>query len=153
MHIPTRLGALILVAEAIVLSATSRAIEQDSHIRTTVAAGEMIVAAVRSYEHDHGRFPIRLTELVPRYLVDIPEPEYGIGSWVYSASHDREARGRDDPAAIELSLGTGRPQRPNTTMRSNAPTLAVALDPRDPTLRFQRDTTGCWRLPELPTCW
>jgi hypothetical protein len=55
---------------------------------------QRVVAACEAYQADHGRFPEKLDELVPRYLNSVPLAKYCLGPpsrYFYSSSASGEA--------------------------------------------------------------
>jgi hypothetical protein len=153
LHVPTRLGALILLAEAIVVAATIRTVDQDARIRATVASGEAIVAALRAYERDRGTMPVALAELVPQYLAAIPEADYGTTTWVFDPAAGRAPTSADRALAVDLPLGRSNDADQSPSSHGHPISISVLLDRTNPAQRLARDAGGCWRLPELPTCW
>src|SRR5215208_2781145 len=131
MHVPTRLGVLLLLAEALVVAATMRSVDQDVRIRETIARGEVLVAAVRAFERDHARLPATLAELIPRYVPLPLEPEYGVGDWEYLSDVKLRRPVGDDVAHLELPLPALQPARSATTARTFE--LSVRLDRADST--------------------
>jgi hypothetical protein len=43
------------------------------HVATAVSRGDRLVAAIRSYEHEHSHRPDTVQDLVPRYLTQLPD--------------------------------------------------------------------------------
>jgi hypothetical protein len=52
----------------------------------TKRRGDVLIQALNKYHADNGRFPSALAELSPRYLKEIPEPDWGLRRWLYEAS-------------------------------------------------------------------
>ena len=49
-------------------------------------AGNQIVSALEAYRADHGNYPLKLEELQPDYLADVPEANWGNREWHYTPS-------------------------------------------------------------------
>jgi len=45
--------------------------------------GGQILAALEQYRSDHGRYPNTLEKLVPKYVKEVPKPQWGVGEWEY----------------------------------------------------------------------
>ncbi len=56
-----------------------------SRLPETEQAGNQIVKALGQYSADHGRYPLSLSDLSPKYLSDIPSPTWGLQEWRYSS--------------------------------------------------------------------
>jgi hypothetical protein len=54
--------------------------------RESIQTGNVIVAALKKYHADHGKYPDVLTDLVPQYLSSIPSPTAGDRTWRYRSS-------------------------------------------------------------------
>lgn len=57
-------------------------------LRSIATRGDLIVVAVRQFEHDRGEPPTELAELIPTYLPRLPAPSAS-GDWSYSVSEDK----------------------------------------------------------------
>jgi hypothetical protein len=60
--------------------------------------GDLVVVALGSYRKDHGTYPARLRDLVPKYVAQLPRPWNRAGCWHY-VNEDHGNR-------FELSFGT-----------------------------------------------
>jgi hypothetical protein len=49
------------------------------------ANGDAVIAALHSYKSAYGRYPSRLSELVPKFIAEIPAP-IGGDNWEYEPS-------------------------------------------------------------------
>jgi hypothetical protein len=144
--VPLSLAALLVSAECLCVLGAGFTVDTDARIRATVAAGETVVAALEAYRQEHGRLPHHIEQLVPRYLQFIPQPVYGAASWDFAAVPDSIPG--DGPMAIEVPViaqpaGVPRPSY----------SLSVHLDGAGSRAALRRSPDGCWRLPEVPTCW
>ena len=147
LRIPTLLGGLLLVSQALVVAGAGFAVDTDARLRATAAVGESIVSALMAYRRDHGELPPRLDRLVPRYFSALPLPEYGAREWEYQVGPDRMVN--DERLAVTLDRGETRSSDP-----THHPEFAISvrLDPANPDTRLRR-VDGCWRLPEFAKCW
>jgi hypothetical protein len=55
--------------------------------------GDNIVEALDTYRADNSHYPRQLTDLVPKYLPEIPPPQYGDGKWDYNYKPDNDSFG------------------------------------------------------------
>ena len=55
----------------------------NSAVRATEKNGDQIVAALRKFERENGKYPATLEELIPKYTTSIRPPEVGEKRWVY----------------------------------------------------------------------
>src|SRR5690606_26572338 len=61
----------------------------DDPLQTTIARAEQVDQAIRNYYADNGRYPAELNQLVPRYLLTIPNPVlYSDHEWCYQGGSD-----------------------------------------------------------------
>jgi hypothetical protein len=145
------LGALLICSQTLLVTGIAFAVDTEARIRATVAAGETVVSALRSYRREHGVFPSTLDRLIPRYLAHLPAPAYGSSEWEYETDLlDQPAT--DERLAIRLD-GLTDPATATDSVGTRQVALSVRLDRRDPATRFRRHSDGCWRLPEFPKCW
>ncbi|MEM1058623.1 MAG: hypothetical protein AAGK14_05195 [Verrucomicrobiota bacterium] len=58
-------------------------------IALTERRGNLIVDALENYHTDHGKYPKELTQLIPKYLVSIPNPAVDAKEWEYWPVRER----------------------------------------------------------------
>lgn len=73
----------IVVAAIYLLAGCNPSNWNNTNIAESKKRGECIVAALNSYYGDHGRYPDRLNQLVPKYLRNIDSPVAGDRKWIY----------------------------------------------------------------------
>jgi hypothetical protein len=59
-------------------------------LRDDQSLGNEIVAALQKYRAEKGKYPDRLSELVPDYIAEIKSPRYGAKKWSYNNRPDRD---------------------------------------------------------------
>jgi hypothetical protein len=52
-------------------------------IDETKRRGNIVIQALVEYHADHSNFPNQIDELVPKYLDEIPRPDWGLRAWTY----------------------------------------------------------------------
>src|SRR4051812_34229627 len=55
------------------------------NIDRSIATGNLVAAAVEKYRAANAKFPAKLSDLVPDYLSNVPDPVAGDGRWHYGA--------------------------------------------------------------------
>jgi hypothetical protein len=61
-----------------------------ARLAETKQLGNQVVKAVKEYYSDHQKYPLALSELVPKYTKEIPKPTWGLREWVYKLGGDEQ---------------------------------------------------------------
>jgi hypothetical protein len=88
-RIPAALGYMIVMA-AVAFGFFALVFSADTDpLQTTIARAGQVDQAIRNYHADNGRYPAQLNQLVPRYLLMIPNPVlYSDHEWCYQGGSD-----------------------------------------------------------------
>jgi hypothetical protein len=54
------------------------------HKQECIDIGDTIVSAIEEYHADNGKYPDELNQLVPKYMVKIPDHRVGTKKWKYN---------------------------------------------------------------------
>jgi hypothetical protein len=151
-RIPTRLGSLLLAAQALLVAAIALSVDTDARICATMAHGDLVARSIDRFIVDYGRAPNNLSQLVPHHLAVIPDPDYGVGSWDYTPTSFRSSL-RDQPVGVRLPLGGALASAASRVQLESTFSLGVRVDPNNPSAVLRREAQNCWVLPESPLYW
>ena len=85
--------AVVLGAVSIaIIGITISALNSDGWSRATVSRsqshGNEVVEALNRYRQTHSQYPRDLSDLVPQFLSDVPQPVTGYPKWRYESTTD-----------------------------------------------------------------
>lgn len=131
--------ARALTSPLMAMSAFTQAVDPTALI---VDRGSLVAVAIERFRRDRGSVPPTLSDLVPEYLVDVPEDPYSgrpllfraseNGYTVYSVGPDRQ----DDGGDLSVEAGArGRAQAPRTVRSADAGIRVISGQDADPSRR------------------
>lgn len=153
-RLSTRLGAIILLGEALLLAGVVESVRANAAIQETATDADRIERAVDAYRLAQHRLPRYLAQLVPNYFPALPEPAWGDGNWDYSVVR-----------AVDRSSPVMTNPRPDLQLDVVAEGPAPIGEKRPFVLRVRegegrfaggllRDSIrGCWHLSFGDRCW
>jgi len=102
-------GSFLVLGLFLVFTDSRERATTERRIRESVAIGDSVVLQLDRYRTDHGDFPRRLDELVPRYVGTLPDTATGV-RWEYES----------DGRSFNLGFSVGEDHYPNGCILSDS---------------------------------
>ena len=77
-----KLQVMVSLLFALLLSGCSA---DRAKINETTQRGDVVIRALEEFHADNGHYPKSLSELQPKYIIEIPQPVWGLETWQYEA--------------------------------------------------------------------